>query len=480
MFKEKCNVDIFENVENVEESSATGKSGNERKIYDYAIRIKSGKKQFEELIEMTMDAVMQLSSMDLVLQDKASKIKSISTNTMKSSNKLVETADLTKKITDEVVKAHDQTTDAMTNISINAEGVMQGTEATTKGMKQIKILSDGAKEYSSQMKEDMTNLIDVIKRMQEVIESINAISGQTNLLALNASIESARAGEAGKGFAVVADEIRTLAEETKKLTTKMDTFVQNVDEASKKSANSVDATVDSLSEIDNNINQVLEVSSDNTVRVQNITNEISTVAAASEELNSSMSEVDTQMHVLNNEVEVLVGDASKLNIIGNDMADSITPIQNVEKELDDMAIKMGRMNNDRFYMMSNKMFINNINNAIKAHMKWVKGLTDMVTDGSTKPIQTDDHKCGFGHFYYAVKPSNSEILQMWNKIETKHRNLHGLGKTAIEALNTGRQDVAEEQVAKAETISTELITDFEAIIKKTEELDSKNIKIFEK
>lgn len=58
-------------------------------------------------------------------------------------------------------------------------------------------------------------LVEISKKMEQIISIVTNIANQTNLLSLNAAIEAARAGEAGKGFSVVAGEVRTLSEQTK-------------------------------------------------------------------------------------------------------------------------------------------------------------------------------------------------------------------------------------------------------------------------
>jgi methyl-accepting chemotaxis protein len=71
-------------------------------------------------------------------------------------------------------------------------------------------------------------LTEASEAMSSIVQLIGAITGQINLLALNATIESARAGEAGRGFAVVASEVKSLANQAKQATDKIEQEIGNL------------------------------------------------------------------------------------------------------------------------------------------------------------------------------------------------------------------------------------------------------------
>jgi len=63
------------------------------------------------------------------------------------------------------------------------------------------------------------------RRIQEIVQTVDAITLQTRLLSLNAAVEAARAGEQGRGFAVVATEVRQLASRSRQASTEIRSLV---------------------------------------------------------------------------------------------------------------------------------------------------------------------------------------------------------------------------------------------------------------
>jgi TRAP-type C4-dicarboxylate transport system substrate-binding protein len=76
----------------------------------------------------------------------------------------------------------------------------------------------------------IADLLDVTRRIDEIVDFVRAVSERTNLLALNAAIEAARAGERGHGFAVVAGEVRKLADSTRSATQEVVALLNDVRE----------------------------------------------------------------------------------------------------------------------------------------------------------------------------------------------------------------------------------------------------------
>lgn len=97
--------------------------------------------------------------------------------------------------------------DAISNLSREVEQVVYAVNEIT-GDVQV------ASASNQQVHGLMGNLLEDMKRMNEILGVINKFSNSTKILGLNASIEAARAGTAGKGFGVVAKEIERLSGNT--------------------------------------------------------------------------------------------------------------------------------------------------------------------------------------------------------------------------------------------------------------------------
>lgn len=173
-----------------------------------------------------------------------------------------------------------------------------------------------------------------------IISVINGIAAQTNLLSLNASIEAARAGEAGKGFAVVADEIRKLAEQSMGAVKQIKSIIDNIQSmtaataASAKEAetnvalqiealdntiqifNEISTYVENLTEdlgrITEGIEEIERTKHDTLEAVQNISSVTQQSAAASEEVNATVTEQMDIIRKMSEEAVVLANDAKSL------------------------------------------------------------------------------------------------------------------------------------------------------------------------
>ncbi len=411
-------------------------------------RLSDGRRKFAELFDKNIKAVMQISSLDLTMQYQTDKIIDISQQVTNATEIIFGAAAGTAGNQQEAL------TNTIVNVSGETDDVYQKIESGQLELTAIKDLSEQTIAASREMQQNMDELFGIIDHISGIISGIGNISMQTNLLALNASVEAARAGEAGKGFAVVANEIRELSQETQQLTSGMEDFVKNMKEASKKSIESANGTIQSLSTMSNRIRNVWALNDESQAAVSRINDSVSSLAAVSEEISSSMTEMQNQLRE----------SSEFMRTVGNDLRKATEPVVDIEKILDETVRQMGEMSHDAFYHLEHQEFAQYVQSAVSSHNVWLGNLKKMVYSQQVMPLQLDSSKCAFGHFYYAMTPDIPDILPIWKGLEVKHQKFHKFGASVINAINSGRYTEAEQIYREAETYSRSLISDLNKIL----------------
>jgi methyl-accepting chemotaxis protein len=127
-------------------------------------------------------------------------IKAMSVQTLEKVRVLGETAERSRRESEQGTDAVDQSIVGMNSIRERVEGIAQTILALSEQTQQI----------------------------GEITAVVTNLAQQSKMLALNASIEAAKAGEAGKGFAVVAAEVRELAEQSQQSTAQVQKILQDI------------------------------------------------------------------------------------------------------------------------------------------------------------------------------------------------------------------------------------------------------------
>lgn len=112
------------------------------------------------------------------------------------------------------------------------------------------------------LEKEMEEIVRSTQYLDEFMQDMDEISRQINMLSLNASIEAARAGSMGMGFAVVAEEVRSLSNETVKVTNQSKEYIGNCTSLIMKGMNEIRTAGREMTQIADRIHRIKDMVQD--------------------------------------------------------------------------------------------------------------------------------------------------------------------------------------------------------------------------
>lgn len=428
-----------------------------RRIARMAKSLKVVSPNVNAIIKGILKVNTKISNFNLELSHFSEELMDTSNALGHSSELMIASVEETNASMEEVSSAIEENAKVMENISTDAEYLLKMITKNENSIKKISELNASATKNADSMKVDIDDLSQLIINMKEIVDSIQEIAYQTNLLALNAAIEAARAGENGRGFTVVAEEVRKLSDNTKEKLINLNEYMMKVEEASIRSKDSVEYTAEIIEDIAKHTEEVEAGFSRSKDFVHNMNMSVHTISASMEQISASSQEVNASMEVVvkgiekaNSTVMLLEKKSALVKQLGEE-------IGIIDDELTYVNKITNNVTTEDYFKLENKDFEGAIDAAVEAHKKWVTNLENMVADMEVRPLHIDSTKCGFGHFYHSVKPSNEKIKPIWHSIDPIHNELHSLGAKVLSHIKDKDSNMANIEAKRAKELSLNMI-----------------------
>ena len=211
------------------------------------------------------------------LSQSMSRIMQNGQNVAATSSELEATSRSMAKRAEDSAAAIQQTSAAAEDIATSIRQVVENAKTADVATRKVRDSADQTKKVSDETEASMHAMTEASTQINRVVKVIEDIAFQINLLALNAGVEAARAGEAGRGFSVVASEVRALAQRSQDA-------VREISEVIEQNNRSVEAGVE---QVELSRNALQGIISD----VEVASSQISDIAKAVEQQSHGIEEV---------------------------------------------------------------------------------------------------------------------------------------------------------------------------------------------
>lgn len=266
-----------------------------------------------ELNDTSSQTLAANNEISKAVEDVAEGSTGMAASISKINENLLEMSNETKDINESVNEIRNQTV-----------AVQDSSKIMNNKIKSMQNSSQKMDEGISAISKRIETVNTTVDKVSNIVSVIEEISSETNLLSLNASIEAARAGDAGKGFAVVAQEIRVLSDNTN---TELENIKQIISslveecrycvqasstivEDNAKQKEEIKAVLDEFSALDEQIQKtaekadeieelvtaMIELNDDITKSSNSLTDVSAANAAATEEMNANIEELNAMMN----------------------------------------------------------------------------------------------------------------------------------------------------------------------------------------
>lgn len=158
--------------------------------------------------------------------------------------------------------------DEVTHVKEQLAGVIRSSDQTHTMTGEITRKVQEANTQMDALSNAMSNISINAQEITSIAQAIDNIAFQTNILALNAAVEAARAGSAGRGFAIVAEEVKELAGKSAKAAQRAVDIVTNTKAVIQEGVELNASTAESLQAIYGVSTEISEISDQLVVAVQ--------------------------------------------------------------------------------------------------------------------------------------------------------------------------------------------------------------------